>query len=163
MRISDWSSDVCSSDLTDLLALDAHPGIDIRVYNPFRNRSGPLRVLELVQRFFSVNHRMHNKAWIADGRVAVLGGRNIGQEYFDASTDTNFRDLDVVLFGPKVVQASAIFDAFWNSEAALPISALSKASPEQLANAVERKDGVEGKGGVRRCVRGGSHDDKKKK
>src|SRR3546814_10482090 len=72
---------------------------------------------------------MHNKAWIADGRVAVLGGRNIGQEYFDASTDTNFRDLDVVLFGPKVVQASAIFDAFWNSEAALPISALSKASP----------------------------------
>src|SRR3546814_3553438 len=81
---------------------------------------------------------MHNKAWIADGRVAVLGGRNIGQEYFDASTDTNFRDLDVVLFGPKVVQASAIFDAFWNSEAALPISALSKASPEQLANAVAR-------------------------
>src|SRR3546814_12093263 len=81
---------------------------------------------------------MHNKAWIADGRVAVLGGRNIGQEYFDASTDTNFRDLDVVLFGPEVVQASAIFDAFWNSEAALPISALSKASPEQLANAVAR-------------------------
>src|SRR3546814_14233450 len=52
--------------------------------------------------------------------------------------DTNFRDLDVVLFGPEVVQASAIFDAFWNSEAALPISALSKASPEQLANAVAR-------------------------
>src|SRR5690606_28835699 len=93
----------------------------IRVYNPFRNREGPLRVLELVQRFFSVNHRMHNKAWIADGRAAVLGGRNIGQEYFDASADTNFRDLDVVLFGPKVVQASTIFDAFWNSEAALQI------------------------------------------
>src|SRR3546814_18699169 len=81
---------------------------------------------------------MHNKAWIADGRVAVLGGRNIGQEYFDASTDTNFRDLDVVLFGQKVVQASATFDEFWNSEAALPISALSKASPAQLANAVAR-------------------------
>src|SRR5690606_14956368 len=125
-------------DDADLLALDGHPGIDIRVYNPFRNRSGPLRVLELVQRFFSVNHRMHNKAWIADGRVAVLGGRNIGQEYFDAAIETNFRDLDVVLFGPKVVQASAIFDAFWNSEAALPISALSRASPEELGNAVAR-------------------------
>src|SRR3546814_2572186 len=123
MRISDWSSDVCSSDLhndptgrllayeawkaaergvrvrillddlntegddADLLALDAHPGIDIRVYNPFRNRSGPLRVLELVQRFFSVNHRMHTKAWIADGRVAVLGGRNTGKEYFDRSVE----------------------------------------------------------------------------
>ncbi|MFC3715850.1 phospholipase D family protein [Luteimonas soli] len=125
-------------DDTDLLAFDAHPNIEIRVYNPFRNRSGPLRVLELVQRFFSVNHRMHNKAWIADGRVAVLGGRNIGQEYFDASTKTNFRDLDVVLFGPKVVQASAIFDAFWNSEAALPISALGDASPEELASAIAR-------------------------
>lgn len=123
---------------TIFLALDAHPGIEVRVYNPFRNRSGPLRMLELVQRFFSVNHRMHNKAWIADGRVAVLGGRNIGQEYFDAATDTNFRDLDVVLFGPKVVQASAIFDAFWNSEAALPISALGSATADQLAGAVAR-------------------------
>src|SRR5690606_4995212 len=89
-------------------------------------------------RFFSVNHRMHNKAWIADGRAAVLGGRNIGQEYFDASADTNFRDLDVVLFGPKVVQASTIFDAFWNSEAAVPISSLSKQTPEGLAAAVMR-------------------------
>jgi putative cardiolipin synthase len=123
---------------TDLLAFDAHPNIEIRVYNPFRNRNGPMRMLELVQRFFSVNHRMHNKAWIADGRVAVLGGRNIGQEYFDASADTNFRDLDVVLFGPKVAQASAIFDAFWNSEAAVPISALSKRSKRQLDTAIAR-------------------------
>jgi putative cardiolipin synthase len=123
---------------TDLLAFDAHPNIEIRVYNPFRNRNGAMRVLELVQRFFSVNHRMHNKAWIADGRAAVLGGRNIGQEYFDASTETNFRDLDVVLFGPKVAQASAIFDAFWNSEAAVPISALSTRSKRQLDTAVAR-------------------------
>ncbi|GAA3923704.1 phospholipase D family protein [Luteimonas lutimaris] len=125
-------------DDTDLLAFDAHPNIEIRIYNPFRNRNGPMRVFELVQRFFSVNHRMHNKAWIADGRVAVLGGRNIGQEYFDASTDTNFRDLDAVLFGPKVEQASAIFDAFWNSEAAVPIASLSKRSQQELDEAVAR-------------------------
>src|SRR5690606_22880496 len=125
-------------DDTDLLAFDGHPNIEIRVYNPFRNRGGPMRVFELVQRFFSVNHRMHNKAWIADGRFAVLGGRNIGQEYFDASTDTNFRDLDAVLFGPKVAQASAIFDAFWNSEAAVPISSLSKRSKQELDEAVAR-------------------------
>ena len=122
----------------DLLALDAHRNIEIRLYNPFRNRNSAMRVLELVQRFYSVNHRMHNKAWIADGRVAVLGGRNIGQEYFDASSDTNFRDLDVVLFGPKVAQASAIFDAYWNSEAVVPIAALSERSPRELASAVAR-------------------------
>ncbi|WP_027080201.1 phospholipase D family protein [Luteimonas mephitis] len=125
-------------DDTGLLSFDAHPNIEIRVYNPFRNRDGAMRVLELVQRFFSVNHRMHNKAWIADGRAAVLGGRNIGQEYFDASTATNFRDLDVVLFGPKVAQASKIFDGFWNSEAAVPISALNNRSRRQLDAAVAR-------------------------
>ena len=67
-----------------LLLLDAHPNIEIRVYNPFRNRNGIGRMVELAQRFFSVNHRMHNKAWIADNRVAVVGGRNIGVEYFGA-------------------------------------------------------------------------------
>ncbi|HVI59837.1 MAG TPA: phospholipase D family protein [Luteimonas sp.] len=121
-----------------LLALDGHRNIEVRLYNPFRNRSGVMRVLELVQRIWSVNHRMHNKAWIADGRVAVVGGRNIGQEYFDASTETNFRDLDAVLFGPKVAQASAIFDAFWNSEAVVPVSAIGKASPRQKAGAIAR-------------------------
>jgi putative cardiolipin synthase len=121
-----------------LLALDAHPNIEIRLYNPFRNRGGLWRMLELLQRLFSVNHRMHNKAWIADGRVAVLGGRNIGEEYFDASPDTNFRDLDVVLFGPAVQQASTIFDAYWNSAAAVPIAALSHRSQSELTVLVKR-------------------------
>ncbi len=116
-----------------LLALDAHPDIEIRVYNPFRNRTSLWRVLEMIQRVHSVNHRMHNKAWIADGRVAVLGGRNIGEAYFDASTDTNFRDLDVVLFGPRVQQASRIFDAYWNSDAAVPISALTDIGRDRYA------------------------------
>src|SRR6185437_5295637 len=67
-----------------MMALDAHPNIELRLYNPFRNRSGLARTLELVQRAFSVNHRMHNKSWIADGRIAIVGGRNIGEEYFSA-------------------------------------------------------------------------------
>lgn len=120
-----------------LLLLDAHPNIEIRVYNPFRNRGGVWRVLELVQRLYSMNHRMHNKAWIADGRVAVLGGRNIGREYFDAGEDSNFRDLDVVLFGPAVSQASAVFDEYWNSDAAVPIAALAEKSPRALASLAE--------------------------
>ncbi|WEN14308.1 phospholipase D family protein [Rhodanobacter sp. AS-Z3] len=115
-----------------LLALDAHPNIEVRLYNPFRNRGGVWRVLEMVQRFFSVNHRMHNKAWIVDGRLAVVGGRNIGDEYFDADSHVNFRDLDLLLIGPAVADASGIFDAFWNSSAAVPIAALNPQTPQAL-------------------------------
>ncbi len=115
-----------------LLALDSHPNIEIRIYNPARNRAGIDRVFEMLVRALRHNHRMHNKAWIADNRVAVVGGRNIGVEYFDASNDANFHDLDVALVGPAVAQSSAIFDEFWNSEAAIPISALSSKPKEDL-------------------------------
>ena len=121
-----------------LLALDAHRNIEVRLYNPFRNREGPWRLVEMVQRVFSLNHRMHNKAWIADGRVAIVGGRNIGAEYFDARPDVNFRDLDLLLAGPAAGQASAIFDAFWNSRAAVPIATLAPASPHQLGQLISR-------------------------
>ncbi len=110
-----------------LMALEAHRNIEVRLYNPFRNRSGLARLYEMLQRVFSLNHRMHNKAWIADNRVAVVGGRNIGVEYFNASLDSNFHDLDLVLFGPVVEQASGIFDTFWNSPAVVPLSAVAKA------------------------------------
>jgi cardiolipin synthase C len=116
----------------ELMALDAHPNIELRLYNPFRNRRGPTRVIEMLHRIFSLNNRMHNKAWIADGRVAVIGGRNIGGEYFSADPAVNFRDLDLLLLGPAVQQASAIFDDFWNSAAAVPMAALSEKSPEAL-------------------------------
>ncbi len=119
-----------------LLALDAHPNIEVRLYNPFRNRGGVWRTLEMMQRFFSVNHRMHNKAWIVDGRVALVGGRNIGNEYFDADRRVNFRDLDMLLLGPAVAGASAIFDDFWNSSAAVPIEALNPQTPENLRKLV---------------------------
>jgi putative cardiolipin synthase len=118
------------------MRLDAHPNIELRLYNPFRNRSGLERGLELVQRVFSVNHRMHNKVWIADGRVAIIGGRNIGEEYFAADADVNFRDLDLLLFGPAVAQASAIFDRFWNSDAAVPIAALHDSTAGELHDVI---------------------------
>ncbi|HPW05188.1 MAG TPA: phospholipase D-like domain-containing protein, partial [Dokdonella sp.] len=115
-----------------LMTLDAHPNIELRLYNPFRNRDGIGRLFEMVQRVFSVNHRMHNKAWIADGRVAVVGGRNIGEEYFSANPEVNFRDLDLLLFGPAVKQASTIFDDYWNSTAAVPVAALARKKPERM-------------------------------
>ncbi len=123
-----------------MLALDAHPNIEIRLYNPFRNRSGIARTLELVQRAFSVNHRMHNKSWIADGRVAIVGGRNIGEEYFSARDDVNFQDLDLVVAGPAVEQANRIFDDYWNSDAAIPISALAHYSHAQLRVMLRQSD-----------------------
>lgn len=107
---------------TLLVALDEHPLIAIRVFNPFATRSGFLRTArELLSRGSRLNHRMHNKAWIADGRAALVGGRNIGDEYFSASSLVNFVDLDVLLAGPAVAETSRIFDRYWNSDSAVPI------------------------------------------
>jgi putative cardiolipin synthase len=86
----------------------------------------------MVRRLFRINHRMHNKAWIADGRIAIVGGRNIGDRYFSAGTQTNFRDLDLLLLGPATEQASGIFDRYWNSEAAIPIDSLGARDPATL-------------------------------
>ncbi len=114
------------------LSLDSHPNIAVRLFNPSRARRGTLRRgLEMTLRAFSVTRRMHNKAWIADGVVAIVGGRNIGDEYFDAA-ETNFRDLDLALFGPAVQQTEAVFDAFWNSDAAIPIHALASLRKHRL-------------------------------
>ncbi len=133
-----------------LLALDAHPKIEVRLYNPFRNRDGIGRLKEMAQRFFSLNHRMHNKAWIADGRMAVVGGRNIGIEYFNASHASNFHDLDLVLFGPAVKQASAIFDAYWNSAAAVPVAALNHEPPRRQLQALVQRVREEADGAAAR-------------
>ena len=121
-----------------LLAMDAHPNIELRVYNPFHNRKGIARAAEFVRRLLRINHRMHNKAWIADGRIAIVGGRNIGDRYFDAGEDTNFRDLDLLLLGPAAQQASGIFDRYWNSEAAIPITSLGGRTPEALRGVLAR-------------------------
>lgn len=116
-----------------LAALDAHPNIEVRLFNPSRSRAGVLgRATEMLLRPVAMNRRMHNKAWIADGRVAVVGGRNVGDEYFDAAAQTNFLDLDAVLVGPAVAQAAAIFDDFWNSASVIPLAALSRAEEGAL-------------------------------
>jgi len=108
-----------------LMALDQHPQIEIRLFNPFATRSGMLRTLgELFSRGSRLNHRMHNKSWIADGRLALVGGRNVGDEYFSASAAVNFVDLDVLLAGSAVSQAERIFDEYWNSVSAVPIARL---------------------------------------
>ncbi|WP_425348811.1 phospholipase D family protein [Pararhizobium antarcticum] len=107
------------------LALDAHPNIEVRLFNPSRARTDRFkRGVEMVLRAFSATRRMHNKAWIADGRVVITGGRNIGDAYFDAADDSNFHDLDVWMLGPIAEEAGVVFDQYWNSQVVLPIGAL---------------------------------------
>lgn len=110
-----------------LLALDGHPNIAVRLFNPSRSRSNAFRRgIEIAARYFTATRRMHNKCWIADGRVLIAGGRNIGDEYFDASREANFRDADLLAVGDCVAPAEATFDLYWNSAAALPIRTLHK-------------------------------------
>lgn len=107
-----------------VLRLAFVPNLEVRLFNPARNRASAVRrALEMGLRFAGFNRRMHNKAWIADNRVAIVGGRNVGDEYFDAA-DTNFHDADLLLLGPAVAQTSDVFDAFWNSAAVVPLRAL---------------------------------------
>ncbi len=102
---------------------DMHPNLEVRIFNPFYSRSGLLgQISEYVLRGSRLNHRMHNKAWIADNRVAIVGGRNIGDEYFGAAAHSNFSDLDVLMTGPIVGEVSASFDEYWNSPNAVPVS-----------------------------------------
>jgi putative cardiolipin synthase len=106
-------------------AIDTHPNVEIRVYNPMGNR-GAGRGANFVYHKGSLNHRMHNKIFLVDSAVAVLGGRNIGDDYFGIDPKLNFRDLDVLAVGPAAKEAGAAFDMYWNSPAAVPIAVLLK-------------------------------------
>jgi len=117
-------------------AIDSHPNMEVRVYNPMGNR-GVGRGANLVYHKGTLDHRMHNKIFLVDSAVAVLGGRNIGDDYFGVDAELTFRDLDVVAVGPAAKEAGAAFDMYWNSPAAVPIAVLVK---EPVADgALERR------------------------
>jgi cardiolipin synthase C len=105
-----------------IAALDAHPNIEVRIFNPFAHRGS--RLFGYLTDFDRLNHRMHNKVIIADNSLAIVGGRNIGNHYFGVHTDANFRDLDIATAGPIVRDLSDVFDHFWNGPWSYPISAL---------------------------------------
>jgi putative cardiolipin synthase len=101
-----------------IAALDDHPNIEVRLYNPLVQRG--FRVLNFVGDFERVNRRMHNKSFTVDNQVTVVGGRNIGNEYFAAGSGVLFADLDVVAVGAVVPAVSKQFDLYWNSPSAYP-------------------------------------------
>ena len=110
------------------LALAQLPQIEVRLFNPIRNRANVVRrVVEMALGLARFNRRMHGKLWIVDGRLAIIGGRNIGDTYFSADAGDNAAmsvDADVQLVGPKVAEVSALFDNYWNMGLSLPIAAL---------------------------------------
>jgi putative cardiolipin synthase len=107
------------------LSLDAHPNIEVRLFNPSRARTDRFkRGLEMMLRPLRTSRRMHNKQWIADGQLVIAGGRNIGDAYFDAAEQANFRDLDVWMLGPVAMEAATVFDRYWNSPVVVPIGSL---------------------------------------
>lgn len=118
-------------DLT-FLALGQHPMIEVRLFNPIRNRGHVLiRWLEIALGMSRFNRRLHCKAWIADGRLAIIGGRNVGDTYFGAARrgraaaqQRMSRDADLLAVGPLVHEIEALFDDYWNMGLVLPILAL---------------------------------------
>jgi len=105
-----------------IAALDAHPGIEVRLYNPFAQRQA--RVLGYLTDFSRLNRRMHNKSFTVDNQATVVGGRNIGNEYYGAGGDVAFADLDVIAVGAVVSDVSRQFDLYWNSPSAYPAAGL---------------------------------------
>ena len=115
----------------NLLALDSHANIEIRLFNPVASRT--IRGLSMLTDFSRINRRMHNKAFIADNQAAILGGRNIGDEYFEADSEVAFGDLDVLMIGRGVDDTSRAFDHFWNAPVSIPVSALLAANKDTTA------------------------------
>ncbi|HEX6018607.1 MAG TPA: phospholipase D family protein [Burkholderiaceae bacterium] len=120
-----------------LAMLDAHPNIEVRLFNPFANRSA--RLLDFATEFSRLNRRMHNKSFTVDNQATIVGGRNIGDEYFGASDAMEFADLDVIAAGAVVRDVSAQFDAYWNSPPAYPAAVIVGPSGADVAAAIRAR------------------------
>jgi putative cardiolipin synthase len=123
-----------------LAALNDHRNIEIRLFNPLQYR-GDVALLQRIDRLVSaprINHRMHNKLLLADGAIAVIGGRNVSDEYFDTGTPAiRFGDLDAVVIGAVVPDLARSFDDFWNSALAVPAEAV--APPATASEEIETR------------------------
>jgi len=125
---------------SEILSLAAHPNIEVRSFNPFRYRGSffPLRLFEFAVNNRRLDYRMHNKLFVADNQLAIAGGRNIGDEYFQVGGDFEFGDYDVVAAGPIVRSLSQAFDSYWNSSISIPVQALSGQPPQAALEALRR-------------------------
>ncbi len=122
IRVRILLDDINSAGIEAQLQMaDRHPNIEVHLFNPFAARD--FRGMDFLTRFSEVNRRMHNKSLTADNQASIIGGRNIGDEYFQARPDLEFGDLDVIAIGLVVDEVSRAFDLYYNSETVIPISA----------------------------------------
>ena len=125
-----------------IAALQAHPAVEIRLFNPFAYR-GHTRLFKAVEFAFNasrLDYRMHNKLIVADNAIALIGGRNIGDQFFQIDPESQFADDDVFAAGPIARRLSATFDEYWNSALAIPAEALSGGKPSQAALSEQREE-----------------------
>ncbi len=142
VRVRMLIDDIYGDEADDVwTALDAHPKMEVRLFNPFVRSSS--KNLQWISRFKDVNYRMHSKSFTVDNQATIVGGRNIGDEYFDADPNLAFADLDMLAIGPVVPEVSDAFDQYWNSDYAYPASTLTRpATSEQLSDLKDRMDRV---------------------
>ncbi|CAE6781903.1 phospholipase D family protein [Paraburkholderia aspalathi] len=129
VRVRMLVDDLNFKDIDQTMAgLNSHDNIEVRVFNPFGSAQEGVfeRTTNVFTQIGHFTRRMHNKSMIADNQLAIVGGRNLGDEYFSASETLQFRDLDVLAAGPVVADVSASFDDYWNSSIAYPLRALNK-------------------------------------
>jgi cardiolipin synthase C len=120
-----------------LLGLARLPNVEVRLFNPFALRSW--RSIGYLTDFARLNRRMHNKSFTVDNQATIVGGRNVGDEYFGAGDDFLFVDLDVLAIGPAVQAVSRDFDRYWNSASAYPVAALVGAEEAEDPQALARR------------------------
>ena len=128
-----------------IAALSAHPRIEIRIFNPFtyRGHTELFRAIEFTFNAQRLDYRMHNKLLAVDNAIALVGGRNIGDQYFQVDPESQFGDDDVFVAGPIVEDLSRTFDDFWNSDLAIPVAGLGNGKHSDEALQAYRKTLVE--------------------
>ncbi len=137
-------------DDREMATLCQHPNIEVRVFNPFKYRARWARLPQYAFDFNRMVRRMHNKIFISDNAISIIGGRNIGNNYFSLDAESNFRDFDLLVAGPLTRDASQAFDEYWNSAWAIdalrlvrhvPTEAEAEALKQRLAERVQSLDG----------------------
>lgn len=128
-----------NSDIVDVMLLNQHPNIEVKVFNTVANRSKLLYYPQFLLDFNRLNSRMHNKLFIVDNVAYITGGRNVGSNYFYPETASNFSDTDVLFLGNMTKYATASFDQYWNHHLAIPADVFPKAKSKKAMRRLERK------------------------
>lgn len=127
------------SDIVDVMLLNQHPNIEVKVFNTVSNRTKILYYPQFLMDFNRLNSRMHNKLFIVDNIAYITGGRNVGSNYFYPETASNFSDTDVLFLGDMTKYATASFDQYWNHHLSIPASVFPKAKSKKAMKKLEQK------------------------